>query len=268
MSDQDWRGLTDETHSIWDQNASFWDNYMGEGNDFQHLLIGPSTENQLELRGGELVLDIACGNGNFSRRLAQLGAQVVAFDFSQSFIERARAHSTKFGDQIEYQRIDATQQEQLLSLGLNRFDAAVCNMALMDIPDIDPLIETLPQLLKPGGWFIFSVMHPCFNSSGADKIIEEQYSDGEIITRRAIKVSTYITPASSKGLGVIGQPVPQYYFHRPLSVLLKPCFRSGFVLDRLEEPVFDPQVQGGRSFSWGNFKEIPPVLTVRLRLID
>jgi len=57
-------------------------------------------------------------------------------------------------------------------------------------------------------------------------------------------------------------------FHRPLSVLLKPCFRSGFVLDGLREPVFDPQVQNGRSFSWGNFTEIPPVLTVRLRLMD
>jgi 2-polyprenyl-3-methyl-5-hydroxy-6-metoxy-1,4-benzoquinol methylase len=159
---------------------------MGEGNDFQRLLIGPATENLLELRGGELVLDIACGNGNFSRRMAQLGAQVVAFDFSQTFIERARAHSTKFGDQIEYQRIDAAQQEQLLSLGPNRFDAAVCNMALMDMPDIDPLIETLPQLLKTGGMFIFSVMHPCFNSSGANKIIEEGDSDGDLITRRAI----------------------------------------------------------------------------------
>lgn len=268
MNDQDWRELNDETQAIWDQNAAFWDDYMDEGNHFQRLLIGPTTENLLELQSGELVLDIACGNGNYSRQLAQLGAQVVAFDFSETFIERARARSTEFSDQIEYQLIDATKPEQLMSLGQRHFDAAVCNMALMDMPDIDPLIETLPQMLKPGGRFIFSVMHPCFNSIGANKIIEEEYSDGDLVTRRAIKVSTYITPTTSKGLGVIGQPVPQYYFHRSLSVLLEPCFRSGFVLDGLEEPVFDTQVQGKRSFSWANFKELPPVLTVRLRLIE
>jgi 2-polyprenyl-3-methyl-5-hydroxy-6-metoxy-1,4-benzoquinol methylase len=268
MSDQNWRELKDETQAIWDQNAAFWDDYMGEGNSFQRLLIGPTTENLLELQGGELVLDIACGNGNFSRRLAQLGAQVTSFDISQTFIERARARSTEFGDQIEYHLIDATNPKQLLSLGQRHFDAAVCNMALMDMPDIDPLIETLPLMLKPGGCFIFSIMHPSFNSTGADKIIEEVDSDGDLITNRAIRVSTYITPTASKGLGVIGQPVPQYYFHRPLSVLLEPCFRSGFVLDRLEEPIFDMQVQGRRPFSWVNFKEIPPVLAVRLRLID
>ena len=52
-----------QAREIWDTNASFWDDYMGEGNDFQRLLIGPTTERLLELRGGETVLDIACGNG-------------------------------------------------------------------------------------------------------------------------------------------------------------------------------------------------------------
>ncbi len=267
MSDRDWSELNDETRAVWDRNAAFWDDYMGEGNDFQRLLVGPATEKLLELQGGELILDIACGNGNFSRRLAQLGAQVVAFDFSPTFIERARTHSSEYVDQIEYHVIDATHREQLLTLGQDRFDAAVCNMALMDMPEIVPLIETLPKMLKPAGHFIFSVMHPCFNSIGANKIIEEIYSDGDLVSCPAIKISAYITPATGKGLGVIGQPLPQNYFHRPLNVLFEPCFQAGFVLDRLEEPVFNGPEQGSHLFSWGNFKQIPPVLTVRFRLI-
>jgi 2-polyprenyl-3-methyl-5-hydroxy-6-metoxy-1,4-benzoquinol methylase len=39
-------------------------------------------------------LDIACGNGLASRRLAAFGAQVTAFHFSANLIERAKARST------------------------------------------------------------------------------------------------------------------------------------------------------------------------------
>ena len=44
--------------------------------------------------------------------------------------------------------MDATDAAQLLALGAGRFDAAVCNMALMDMTTIDPLLRALPRLLK------------------------------------------------------------------------------------------------------------------------
>ncbi len=70
-----------------------------------------------------------------------------------------------------------------------------------------------------------------------------------------------------QGLGIIGQPVPQYYFHRLLSALLAPALRAGFALDGLEEPVFDQPHQSSRPFSWSNYPEIPPVLAARVRLL-
>ena len=81
---QDPNDLNRETQQIWDANARFWDARFGEGNDFQRTLIGPATERLLALQPGELVLDAACGNGAFSRRMAELGARVVAFDFSRA----------------------------------------------------------------------------------------------------------------------------------------------------------------------------------------
>ena len=266
MSAED-TSLNREVQAIWDQNAPFWDDYMGEGNAFQRLLIGPATERLLDLRPGEQVLDIACGNGSFSRRMAQLGAQVVAFDFSENFIQRARQRTAEHADRIEYRVIDATNERQLMALGERRFDAAVSTMALMDMPEIEPLVGALSKLLKPGGRFVFSVMHPCFNIAGIKKVVEEEDSEGEIITTYSIRVYSYISPTMNKGLGVIGQPAPQYYFHRPLSVLLNACFAAGFVLDGLEEPAFDQATDGNRPFSWANFKEIPPVLVARMRLL-
>src|SRR4030095_7271820 len=88
----------------WDAKAAFWDERMGEGNAFQRVLIGPASERLLAVRPDELVLDVACGNGVFARRLAHLGARVVATDFSARFLDLARARTTEHADRIEYRQ--------------------------------------------------------------------------------------------------------------------------------------------------------------------
>lgn len=65
----------------WEQNAEHWDDYMGEeSNRFHRELLRPYTEKLLSVKGWQTILDIACGNGNFSRELDELGAKVVAFN--------------------------------------------------------------------------------------------------------------------------------------------------------------------------------------------
>jgi 2-polyprenyl-3-methyl-5-hydroxy-6-metoxy-1,4-benzoquinol methylase len=256
------------TRDIWNTNAAFWDERSGnDGLTMQRTLIAPVTERLLDLKPNERVLDIACGNGAFARRMVQLGAHVVACDFAERFIERAKARTTENAERIVYKVVDATDETALLALGAQSFDAAVCTMALMDMPEIAPLLSALSQLLKPRARFVFSIMHPCFNSSaGMKMVVEEEDREGELVVVHAIKISQYATPTTHKGLGVIGQPVPQYYFHRPLQVLFKACFHAGLVLDALEEPTFGEVAQPNRPFSWENYHEIPPVLIARLRL--
>lgn len=261
--------LSEQVRDAWERNADFWDGYMGEGRAFQNLLLGPATERLLRLQPGELVLDIACGNGAFSRHLAALGARVVAFDFCETFLERAQKRTTEHADSIEYLHLDATDQSQLLTLGRERFDAAVCTMGLMDMTTISPLMSALSQLLKVGGRFVFSVLHPCFNSSdGFAKVVEEEDRDGALHTKRAIKTWRYITPSTARGIGVQGQPVPQYYFHRPLSLLFGAGFAVGLVIDGLEEPVFEPGHDSSKTLSWEDFREIPPVIVARMRKVS
>jgi len=268
MQAEDFSGFTAETQAIWDQNAAWWDDIVGsEGNLFHRALVGPAAERLLSLQPGERVLDIACGNGQFARRLAELGAEVVACDFSEVFIERARARTVEKGLRIDYRVIDATAEAQLLALGRQRFDAAVCNMGLMDMTTIDPLLAALSQLLKGGGRFVFSLSHPCFNSNGSTIVGEQEDREGELVTAYAIKVSAYKRATAKKGLGIRGQPAAHYYFHRSISDLLAAGFRAGFVLDGLEEPVFEQPEANSRPFSWSNFQDIPPLLAARLRLL-
>lgn len=262
----DTRVDNEEVRAIWDENAAFWDEQMGEGNQFQRLLIGPTTERLLNIKPGETVLDVACGNGVSSRRLAALGANVVACDFSKVFIERAKARTTGYDGQIEYRVIDATNVEALRSLGERRFDAALCNMAFMDMIEIEPLFQALPYLLKPNGRFVWSVVHPCFNSVNVTRVIEEEDVDERLVTRYGVKVWTYATPTAKRGIGMRDQPEAHYYFHRPINVLLNVGFDAGFVLDGFEEPTFEPDADAEHFTSWANFTEIPPVLFARMRL--
>jgi SAM-dependent methyltransferase len=240
---------------------------MGEGNAWHLKLISPAVERLLAVRPGETLLDVACGNGMLARRLAQLGAHVVACDFSDAFIERARARSTAFGDRIEYAVVDATDRDQLLRLGERRFDAATCTQGLMDMPAIAPLYEAMTRLVKHGGRFIVTVPHPCFNTHGMSMLAEALEDEEGRRTVSSIKLTRYLTPQTVKGGGVPGEPEPHYYFDRPLRDLLGPAFRAGLVLDGLEEPSFEPDPHGATPLSWQSLPDFPPVLVAKFRVI-
>ena len=263
---RDTAALTRESRAIWNAKAAFWDERMGEGNAFQRLLVGPATERLLAPREGERVLDIACGNGVMARRLAALGARVVACDFSEVFVERARTRTTpELQDRIEYAVADATDEAQLLALGEGRFDAVVCNMAFMDMAALAPLLRAARRLLKPEGRFVFCVTHPCFNNPGHRKLAEEEDRAGQIVVTYSIKIPNYLRPTIEKGGGMPGEPEPHYYFHRSLSDLLAVCFSAGFALDGIEEPAFQEPIQSQMVLHWGHYPDIPPVLACRLR---
>ncbi|MGH7491065.1 MAG: class I SAM-dependent methyltransferase [bacterium] len=251
--------------TIWNRNADFWDERMGEGNHFHKILIEPAQKRLLALQPEEWVLDIACGNGQFARELARLGACIVACDASERMIAHARSRTTEHVDRIIYHVIDATAREQLQTLAKYRFDAAVCTMAFMDIITLEPLLQFLPQVLKENGRFVFSECHPCFNSGEFALFQEEEDREGTIVSRHGIKVFDYILPSTKMGLAMRGQPTPHYYFHRPLSMLFDLCFQAGFVLDGLEEPGMGEHARAGKF--WDDvYKNIPPALVVRLRL--
>lgn len=254
-----------ETLRAWDENAAYWDQTMGEGNDFVEVLIWPATRRLADVQPGQQVLDIACGNGLYARRLAALGAEVVAFDFAPEMIARARRRSNDHLNRIEYRVLDATDEDALLTLGPGRFDVALCNMALFDMSRIEPLVRALARLLRPDGRFVFSIVHPCFNTPRTTYVAEMQDHDGELVTVYSVKVSHYMTPTHDRTVALAGQPKPQFIFHRPLHVLLGTIFEAGFVLTALEERAFpaDHPVSR-RKLGWdGRFSEIPPVLIAR-----
>lgn len=192
-----WIDTVDESKNRWEQNSDFWDEKMGEeSNRFHREIIRPETERLLSIKEGDKVLDIACGNGNFSKRMVELGAKVTAFDYSENMIANAKRRCKEYLDNIEFHVVDATKYEQLIQLKNNgQFDKAVSNMAIMDIADIGPLFNAVYEMLIEGGIFVFSIMHPCFQTPHMRKITETEDVGNSVRTRYGIQIFEYITPS-------------------------------------------------------------------------
>ena len=107
-------------------------------------------------------------------------------------------------------------------------------------------------------------------------LMAEEWDDGQIQTRSAVKVPRYINQFQAQGIALRNQPKPQLYFHRPLKDYLNITFQTGFVLDAFDEHAFPPEHPQFATLGWGgSFSEIPPcahckdevaVLIINLRL--
>ncbi|WP_306602054.1 bifunctional 2-polyprenyl-6-hydroxyphenol methylase/3-demethylubiquinol 3-O-methyltransferase UbiG [Geothrix sp. 21YS21S-2] len=251
-----------EAHSSWERNAPWWDDRIGDGNAFQCQLIEPATLRLAAPGPGMRILDIACGAGRMARLMAAEGAQVTGIDFCEGFLDRARRRTAPEAP-IDFRLLDVTDRGQLATLGAGRFQGAVATMALMDLARIDPLFEELPGLLEPGGFLVFSILHPCFSGSGTEMFVEERLVDGRSQRAAGLKVTHYRNATAFRAEGIRGQPEPGLHFHRSLETLLSTAFRCGFILDGLEEPGF--RTASDRFLEWENMPDLAPVLVCRLK---
>lgn len=216
----------------WEANAKFWDDCMrDESNPFHREVIRPKVSELLDIKENDFILDIACGNGNYSAYMAERGADVVAFDYSSKMIALAEKRQYKYKNKIEFYVIDATNEKELYSLQKDRpYNKVVSNMAMMDITDINALFPCINRLLEENGIFVFATQHPCFVT----------------LTDR------YMTAHSYKDEAIVGQPQLQCYYHRSLQDIFNLCFQSGFVVDGFYEECY-------------GIKEKPDVIIVRAR---
>mgnify|MGYP000970540849 CR=1 FL=1 len=254
---------TEQSKKLWEELADDWDERMGEtDNRYHREIIRPATLKLLKPEAGDFILDAACGNGNFSRLLASLGAKVVAFDYSPKMIEHAKERCKNHLSSIDFRVADATKYDELMTLKSGKpFDKAVSNMAVMNISDIEPLLKAVYALLAPDGIFVFSSVHPCFQTPNMRKIVETNDYTGESSVRMGIQTYEYIRPCMHRVSALARNSKQVIHYHRPLSIIFNMCFTAGFVLDGLEEPVF-ARDENAKEFDW---YEIPPSIIVRLR---
>ena len=188
----------------------------GPQGDFgrQHLL-NPALFRLLAPMVGKRLLDAGCGQGYLCRLLADRGALVTGIEAAANALAFALRQEQTVPKGITYRQADLSALDDLR----DSFDAVIANMVLMDIPDYQSAMRNCIAALKPGGTFIFSLQHPCFEEPSA-----------KWPAKRYVAVHAYLDEFTRE------QGPGTYLFHRPLSHYLNLMVSLGCALREIVEP--------------------------------
>lgn len=126
-------------------SQDFWNSALYEGS---HAFVWQYGESLLELlvpKAGELILDLGCGTGQLTKKIAESGAFVQGIDSSLSMIAKAKSNYS----QLNFAVADARDFEVDEPL-----DAVFSNAVLHWIKEPDTVINCVKKALKPGGHFV------------------------------------------------------------------------------------------------------------------
>ncbi|WSU46889.1 class I SAM-dependent methyltransferase [Streptomyces sp. NBC_01089] len=191
-----------------------------DGDFAKRHLVNPTLLRLLGDVRGRRVLDAGCGNGYFSRILAERGAQVVGVEPTHTMSAFAREKEAGLRQGITYVQADLAH---LPDLG-GPFDAVVCSMVLMAIPDWKPAMRACVDAVRPGGRLVFAVVHPAF-----EQLFSTWREHGAYRVERYLEEYEIVSPVASD-------------YHRPLSAYLNELASLGCRLREIAEPGLDPAV--------------------------
>ncbi|MDX1393116.1 MAG: methyltransferase domain-containing protein [Gemmatimonadota bacterium] len=143
--------------------------------------LEPAQRLSLDLAGlapGEDVLDVACGTGLLSipaARAVAPGGTVLGTDISRRMVDRAAARAAEEGvGNARFARSDA----ESLEAPDGAFDAALCALGLMYVPDAGRALEEMLRVLRPGGRAVVAVWgaRASCGWSGIFHVVDERVS--------------------------------------------------------------------------------------------
>ena len=223
---------------FWNDNADAWTKLARAGYDiYRDYLNTPAFFEMLPDVEGLLGLDIGCGEGHNTRKIAGRGARVVGIDIAEAFIQHAEEMDQREPLGIDYQVATALD----LPFPGSYFDFATAVMSMMDVPETERAMAEAFRVIKPGGFFQFSITHPCFDTPYRRNLRDERgltyaIEVGDYFRNLNGEISEWIFSAAPEELrqGLPKFKVPR--FRRTVSQWLNLLVQTGFSLERMGEP--------------------------------
>jgi SAM-dependent methyltransferase len=118
--------------------------------------VGPRAVEAAEVSDNDVVLDVACGNGNATIPAAKTGAKVTGLDLTPELLEKGKEAAEEAGVEIEWIEGDAMQ----LPFEDESFDVVTSVFGCMFAPDHRTTAVELARVLKPGGRLVVAAWTP------------------------------------------------------------------------------------------------------------
>lgn len=246
----------------WGKVSKWYDSVVEDGGgSFQSDLILPNLLRLMKIKAGEKVLDIACGQGFFTRQFESAGATAFGADVSAEMIQIAREKSS---------RPDSYAVAPADSLAFAKdaeFDKATIILAMQNIENLQGVMSEASRVLKKTGKLYIVLNHPAFripkkSSWGFDEKKKVQYRI----------VEQYLSDSMIKIKMHPGKEQSEYTvsFHRPLQEYFKIFKKAGFYVSLLEEWSSDKTSQDGprKKAEDRARKEIPLFMFLELNKIN
>lgn len=250
--------LRDKKSTTWGHVANWYHEHVTESEDTYHeKVIKPSLLHALGDVRGKQVLDVACGQGFFSRALHTAGAKVTGIDIAPELIEIAKKAGPA---DISYLVASADR----IPLSDTTYDAAICVLALQNIKNLSGTLEQVSKLLKKGGVFAIVLNHPGFRIPrrshwGYDPDVKVQFRrlDGYLSeSSHTIQMHPGSDPSATT-----------MSYHRPLQTYVEQLAKHGFSVVGLEEWISHKTSENGPKSEAENRarKEFPLFLMIKAR---
>lgn len=219
----------------WERSAQWYDRLLrGEGT-YQRELILPHLLRLMDIRRGEIIVDVACGQGFFAREFARAGAMVLGVDASRSLIDiasRELAEEVRRGGKAAAVSYRVAAADALPFVKSKSADKVAIILAIQNIENVAGVFRECARVLKPGGSAYLVLNHPAFripqaSSWGWDEKAGTQYR----------RIDRYLSELKAKIQMHPGEKPSEYTlsFHRPLQFYFKALGKAGFAVDVLEE---------------------------------
>jgi len=142
----------------WNENAKYWIQYS----DTIRVMFAPLTAALIEhakIDEGQTILDVAGGSGEPGLTIAGKvgpGGSVTCTDAVAEMVEAARHEATRRGlANVQFRQCTADS----LPFPDNFFDATVCRLGIMFVPDPMVAVREMLRVTKPGGKLALAVWH-------------------------------------------------------------------------------------------------------------
>lgn len=227
-----------EVKQYWEQNAEAWTALSRAGYDlYRDVINAPAFLKMLPDVKGQKGLDIGCGEGHNTRLVAKRGALLTGIDISDTFIRHAKEEEVSKPLGINYQ----VASGQKMEFPGNSFDFCMATMSLMDMPEPAKAISEAYRVLKPGGFFQFSIGHPCFGTpkwqwQKDEKGLRSALLCGDYFVRQNGNIEQWIFGAAPDEEKDKYQPFKIPRFTMILSDWVNTLIKTGFRIEEFCEP--------------------------------